>query len=183
MNMTQSLCLSVKIVIYCLYLSVSECCFTPNKQLFGYIMTKTGYIQWNDDDARFELEQCDLYSISSLKQKSTDKLVAPLVHIILTSSQPVFACSFSLKYLTEKHQISISIVNSLNRLVLEPTIYRTRGQHANHYTSPRYGSFQWGLQIVCTLRWILQDSVIVSGNYTLHYLSIRITDCPHIPWG
>jgi hypothetical protein len=45
---------------------------------------------------RFVLDQhaeLDFYSASSLKQQSADKHVAPLGHIILIPSQPVFALS------------------------------------------------------------------------------------------
>ena len=58
-------------------------------------------VQWNnddddddDDDVRFVLDQqaeLDFYSASSLKQQSADRHVAPLGHIILIPSQPVFA--------------------------------------------------------------------------------------------
>jgi hypothetical protein len=50
--------------------------------------------QWDDDEVRFVLDQhaeLDFYSASSLKQQSTDRHVAPLWHIILILSQPVFA--------------------------------------------------------------------------------------------
>ena len=45
---------------------------------------------------RFVLDQhaeLDFYSASSLKQQSGDRHVAPLGHIILILSQPVFALS------------------------------------------------------------------------------------------
>jgi hypothetical protein len=35
----------------------------------------------------------------------------------------------------EKQQISNFIVFGLTRQGLDPTIYRTRGEHANHYTT------------------------------------------------
>ena len=47
-----------------------------------------------NDEVRFVLDQqaeLDFYSASSLKQQSADKHVAPLGHIILILSQPVFA--------------------------------------------------------------------------------------------
>jgi hypothetical protein len=53
-------------------------------------------LQWDDDDARFVLDQhaeLDFYSASSLKQQSTGRHVAPLRHVILIPSQPVFALS------------------------------------------------------------------------------------------
>ena len=52
--------------------------------------------QWDDDEVRFVLDQhayLDFYSASSLKQQSADRHVAPLRHIILIPSQPVFALS------------------------------------------------------------------------------------------
>ena len=45
---------------------------------------------WEDDEVRFVLE-LDFYSASSLKQQSADRHAAPLGHIILNPSQPVFA--------------------------------------------------------------------------------------------
>ena len=50
--------------------------------------------QWDDDEVRFVLDQhaeLDLYSASSLKQQSVGRHVAPLWHVILIPSQPVFA--------------------------------------------------------------------------------------------
>jgi hypothetical protein len=47
-----------------------------------------------NDEVCFVLDQqaeLDFYSASSLKQQSADKHVAPLGHIILIPSQPVFA--------------------------------------------------------------------------------------------
>jgi hypothetical protein len=51
---------------------------------------------WNDDEVRFGLDQhgeLDLYGASSLKQQSAGRHVAPLGHIILISSQRIFAIS------------------------------------------------------------------------------------------
>jgi hypothetical protein len=50
----------------------------------------------HDDEVRFVLDQhteFDFYSVSSLKEQSADRHVAPLRHIILIPSQPVFALS------------------------------------------------------------------------------------------
>jgi hypothetical protein len=59
-----------------------------------YIMARTSYMQWNDDDVRFVLDQhAELYffSASLLKQQSTERHVTPLGHIFLIPSQPVVA--------------------------------------------------------------------------------------------
>ena len=65
--------------------------------MFSYIMVRTSYILmrwwWHDDEVHFVLDQhaeLDFYSASSLKQQSAGRHVAPLVHIILIPSQPVF---------------------------------------------------------------------------------------------
>jgi hypothetical protein len=52
--------------------------------------------QWDDDEVRFVLDQhaeLDFNSVSSLKQQSVGRHVAPLGHNILIPSQPVFALS------------------------------------------------------------------------------------------
>ena len=52
--------------------------------------------QRDDDEVCFVLDQhaeLDFYSASSLKQQSAGRHVAPLGHIILIPSQPVFALS------------------------------------------------------------------------------------------
>ena len=69
---------------------MSDCCLMPTLQLdHGH-----NKLIFNDDEVRFVLDQhaeLDFYSASSLKQQSADKLAAPLGHIILIPSQPVFA--------------------------------------------------------------------------------------------
>jgi hypothetical protein len=55
-------------------------------------MERTSYIQSNYD-VRFVLDQhcqLDFYSASSPKQQSAGRHVAPLWHIILIPTQPVF---------------------------------------------------------------------------------------------
>jgi hypothetical protein len=52
--------------------------------------------QWDDDEVRFVLDkhaELDFYSDGSLKQQSAGTHVAPLGHIILIPSWPVFALS------------------------------------------------------------------------------------------
>ena len=95
--------------------------------------------QWdNDDEVHFVLDQhaeLDLHGASSLKQQSADRHVAPPEHIILIPSQPVFTPSPSCCVLSgEATQINF-IVFGLTRPGLEPTIYHTRGEHANHYAT------------------------------------------------
>jgi hypothetical protein len=71
---------------------VSDCRLTPNEQCFSYIMARESYIQWNNNDAHFVLDQhakLGFYSAGSLKQQFTGTHVASLAHIITISSQPV----------------------------------------------------------------------------------------------
>ena len=46
----------------CMYIAlmskwVSDCCLAPNEQFYSYIMARTSYIQWNDGDVGFVLDQ------------------------------------------------------------------------------------------------------------------------------
>ena len=69
----------------------------PNQKFFSYVSWQEQVnFQWDDDEVRFVLDQhaeLDFYIASSLKQQSADRHVAPLGHIILIPSQPVFALS------------------------------------------------------------------------------------------
>ena len=74
----------------------SDCCLTLNEQFFSYIMARTSYIDWNDDNGCFVLDlhvllYLDLHSVSTLKQQSVGRRVTP--QIILWLSQPVFSLS------------------------------------------------------------------------------------------
>jgi hypothetical protein len=65
-------------------------CLTLNEQ---FVMVRTSYIRWDDDDVHFVLDQhseLNLYSASSLKQ-CADRLISPLRHIILIQDQPIYA--------------------------------------------------------------------------------------------
>jgi len=67
---------------------MSDCCLTPDEQVFSKWWPEQ-VSQWNDDDVRFVLDQqdyLDLYSASSMKQQSAGRHVAPLGHIILILS-------------------------------------------------------------------------------------------------
>jgi hypothetical protein len=36
---------------------VNDCCLTLSEQFVSYVIVKTSYIQWNDDDVHFILDQ------------------------------------------------------------------------------------------------------------------------------
>jgi len=65
---------------------VSDCCLMPNEQIFRYIMARTSYIRWEDDAV--SLVTC---LVASPKQQSVCRHVAPLRHIYIIPSQPIFA--------------------------------------------------------------------------------------------
>jgi hypothetical protein len=80
--------------------------FNANSAFFSAIQWgEQVNFQWDDDEVRFVLDQhveLDFYSASSLKQQSVGRRVAPLGHIILIPSQPVFALSLNAACLAEK---------------------------------------------------------------------------------
>jgi hypothetical protein len=76
---------------------VSDCYLTPILQFYQLYHGENKLIlKLDDDEVRFVPDQhadMDFYCASSLKQQSADRYVAPLRHIILIPSQPVFALS------------------------------------------------------------------------------------------
>jgi hypothetical protein len=36
---------------------VSDCCLTPNELFFSYIMARTSYIRWDDNDISFIIDR------------------------------------------------------------------------------------------------------------------------------
>ena len=83
-------------------------------------------VWWCDNDNRFVLDQhaeLVLYCASSLKQQHTGIHIAPLKHIILIPINPVFGLARQCWVLFD-----------LILRGLEPTMYRTRSKHTNHYT-------------------------------------------------
>ena len=91
--------------------------------------------QSDDYEVRFILDQhaeLNFYA-NSLKQLSAVRHVAPLGHIILISSRPVF--SLSINAVLSEEATNTNFVLGLTRPGFEPTIYRTRGEHANYYAT------------------------------------------------
>ena len=75
------------------------------------------------------------FSANALKQQSAERYFAPLGHIILIPGQPVFALSPYRCVLSREATNTNFIVFDLTRSGFEPTIYHTRGEHANDYTT------------------------------------------------
>ena len=99
---------------------------------------QVNFLSDDDDEVCFVPDhhaELDFHGASSLNQQSVDRHVAPQGHIILIPSQPVFALTHSCSVLRVEATNTNFIVFGLTRLGLEPTIYRTRGEHAGHYTT------------------------------------------------
>ena len=92
----------------CLWVSEWVIVVSANSNNFSAISWwEQFHFQWDNDKVRFILEQhalLDFYSASCLKQQSGGRHVAPLRHIILIPSQPVFALSPYAACLAEKQQ-------------------------------------------------------------------------------
>ena len=74
-------------------------------------MAGTSYIQCNDDDVRFVLDQyasLNLHSASSLKQQSKGRHVAPPRHIAQIQTNLSFLLLLKAVCLAEKQQTSIA---------------------------------------------------------------------------
>jgi hypothetical protein len=81
--------------VYCCLYWVSECCLTLKTKLYSsYIMTRTRYFRWEDnDDIHFVLEQhayLECYNVTSLKQQSMSVHVGTLYQMSSISSDIVF---------------------------------------------------------------------------------------------
>jgi hypothetical protein len=74
---------------------MSDCCLMPTHNCSAISWWEQVNFQWdNDGGVSFVLDQhaeLDFYSASSLKQQFKGRHVAPLGHIILIPSKPVFA--------------------------------------------------------------------------------------------
>jgi hypothetical protein len=75
----------------------------------------------------------DFYSASSLKQQSAGRHVTQLGHIILVLNQPVIVLSPCV--ISGEAADTNFIVFFMTTSALDSTIYRTRAEHANHYTT------------------------------------------------
>ena len=146
--------------------------------MFSYFMTRTVNFQWDDDEVRFVLYQHDEFDFyinnaSSLKQQSADIHVALLGHIILILSQPVFALSPLYCLISGEATNTNFIVFSLTRPVLETTIYRTRGEHANHYATDALRTVILSFSYFQQQHRYQQHEDIIQFNYQIHVFLVR----------
>jgi hypothetical protein len=73
----------------------------------------------------------EFYGTSSFKQQSVGKYLAPLGHIILIPSQPVFGlwCCVLSREATNTKFIGFGLILP----EFEPMVFRTRGEQVHHY--------------------------------------------------
>jgi hypothetical protein len=110
---------------------VSDCCLTPIS------LQEQVNFQWNDDEVCFVPDQhaeLDLYCASLPKQQSAGWHVAPLTHYYDSEPTSLSSYSLMLRALRWGNKYKF-IVFGLTWSVIEPTIYHTLGEHANHYTT------------------------------------------------
>ena len=71
---------------------MSDCCLTPIQQFDSYIIARTSYFQWDDDEVHFVLDQhayLDFYRASSLKQQSTGRHACHSTLTHYSDSEPI----------------------------------------------------------------------------------------------
>ena len=84
--------------------------------------------------ALYQTNQLDFFSASSLKQVCGQTCHPNQTHY--PDSEPTSLCSFSLMLRVQRRSKNVNFtVFGLTRSGLEPTIYLTRGEHTNHYTT------------------------------------------------
>ena len=117
---------------------ISDCYLTTNYQDGSYIIARSSYLPCDDNDVHIALDKLAylvVQSVSSLKQQSAGRHVAPLGHIVLIASQPVF---------------TFSLWCSVFSLCLAPTGTRT------HDIQP---SRRAGLDIISPVRYINKNTL------------------------
>ena len=121
-----------------LYIFADNLCSAWVKRLLLNAMWAIFKIYHGDDDVLFVLDQqLDFHSAHSLKQQFLGKHVTPLkTHY--TDSEPTSLCSYSYmlhaKHRTNKYQYC--------SILFDLMIYRTRCEHASHYTTGVIASCQ-----------------------------------------
>jgi hypothetical protein len=104
-----------------------------------------------------------------LRQQFVDRHVAPLGHIILILSQPMFFL-LNAGCLGVKPKNTNFIVLSLTPSMLESTIYRTRREYANQCTTDEVDSSKW-LNKTKMLKYSHnKDNVSEWGDVSIHGL-------------
>jgi hypothetical protein len=131
--------------------------------------------QWDDDEVRFVLDkhaEVDFYSASSLKQQSWVDMLLHSDTLFWFRANQYLLFLLNAACLARSNNKHINfIVFGLTRPRREPTIYHTRGKHADHYATDAV-EIEWVPVKNETLkqkRW-LQFS-IVNFSFTVVYVA------------
>ena len=111
---------------------------------------------------------------SSMKQQSWDWHVAPLGHLILIPSRPVFVLSPSCCVLSGEAKDTNFIVLDLTRPGLKPTIYHTPGEDANHYVTD---AIQNKDVYDCNIRYIITTLYTTKISIQQKHSSMTFDEC------
>ena len=133
---------------------MTDCCLTPIQQFVSYIMARTSSFSmwwWWGPLCTRPVRWVWFYSASLLNQQSAGRHVAPLWHIILIPSHPVFPLSWP---------------------GFERMIYRTRGEYANHNYATDAVSYEKEAVITC-MSYLRNCIYIVDCNDPLTHVSMQ----------
>ena len=102
--------------------------------------------------------QLDFYTASSMKQQSVQSCCTTLTYY--PDSEPTSLCSFSLMLCAQWRSNKYQFYSLWFDLIgLELTIYRTRGEHANHYVNDAVNT---GFDILIHIRYhlLIHSSIV-----------------------
>jgi hypothetical protein len=127
---------------------VSDCCLTPTQQFFSYIMARTSYFSmrwWSGSLCTRPTCLVGFFIVLAHWNNSPEREMVPHsgTHYPQIPSQPVFALSPKSYMFSGEATNTNFIVFGLTRPGLEPMIYHTRGEHANHYTTNAVSAIIW----------------------------------------
>ena len=137
-------------------------------------MARTSYIRWYD--IRLALNQQDKYNFYFARSHmNNSSRVGVLLHSDIISwfrANKSLILLFKATYLAEKATNKNFIVFGFTRPGLEPTIYRTQSEHANHYTTDA---------ICCAVKCLMTTFVLLYFFYLSIVLSVllryTVSDC------
>ena len=114
---------------------VNGCCLTPKEQIFSYTMARTSYlIRRDDDDVRFVQHHHVFVICIVLAHWHNMFLQLDTLFWFRANKTLIFVISLMLLLNREATNTNF-IVFHLTRPWLEPTIYHTRFENANYYTT------------------------------------------------
>ena len=121
--------------LWLVFKSIIDCCLMPSEHFLGQYHEEQVKFEWNDvDDITFLLHQhtlLNVYSASSL-QRSEGSHVTPLEHVILISSQAVFALTPKCCLFSREATNTNFVVLNLNNIYFENNQTIQYIKHSNY---------------------------------------------------